>query len=177
MHDQYEAIPLKRQRIDQAFPVVQTAFPKLGLERWRAFAEELVGPEETGPRRRKAGAPGAATGNVVTLPQPKPRGIVAAQRGRHYIHGVFAYHVVPSLCHGRVLQVDLFVALDLFDPAACAEALMREMDRLAKVLQCEAVHVSLPRKPSDDLVTRFADLGHAEEGVRLCKDLLQVAAE
>ncbi len=176
MHDQYEAIPLKRQRIDQAFPVVRTAFPKLGLERWRSFAEELVGPDEGARRRKPAGAANVAA-NVVELPVPKPRGIVAAQLGRHYIHGVFAYHVVPSLCHGRVLQVDLFVALDLFDPAACAEALMREMDRLAKVLQCEAVHVSLPRKPSEDLVARFADLGHAEEGVRLCKDLVQVAAE
>lgn len=172
MHEQYEAIPLKRQRIDQAFPVVQTAFPKLSLERWRAFADELLGTEARASSRRKA-----AGDNVVALPVPKPRGIVAAQLGRHYIHGVFAYHVVPSLCHGRVLQVDLFVALDLFDPAACAEALMREMERLAKVLQCEAVHVSLPRKPPEELVARFTRLGHAEEGVRLCKDLVQIAAE
>lgn len=172
MHDQYEAIPLRRQRIDQAFPVVQTAFPRLALERWRRFAEELIGSSDTA-----GGGHRAAGGNVVDLPLPRQRGVIVAQLGRHYIHGVFAYHVVPSLDHGHVLQVDLFVALDLFDPAACAEALLHEMDRIAKVLHCEAVHVSLPRKPPEELVRRFAALGHTEEGVRLCKDLVVVAAE
>lgn len=168
MPDSYVAKPLDVRRIDQAFPVVQTVYPKLGLERWRAYAAEMIGATPD--------AAGALPGKVVKLPTAQPTGIVTAQLRHGYIHGLFAYAVLPNLCHGKVLQVDLMVAADMFDPAAIAEALLAEMDRLARQLRCDAIHLSLPKPPAGSQYDRILQLGLVSEGVRLCKSLAPAVA-
>lgn len=164
MPDQYSVKPLDRRRIDLAFPVVQSSLPRLTLDRWRAYAKAMLTDEQDG-------------GNVVSLPHAGPTGIAVAQLGRGYIHGVFGYQVVQSLCHGLTLQVDVFVALNLFDPTAAAEALLLEIERVARQHRCDAVHLSLPEIPEGPLMARIEEIGLHMEGVRLCKSLMQVAAE
>ncbi|HYC01714.1 MAG TPA: hypothetical protein VED40_00380 [Azospirillaceae bacterium] len=168
MPNQYKAKPLDARRIDQAFPVMQAAMPGLDIRSWRAFAAKLVGPR---PARR----PTAGDGNVVSLPVTRRSGIVTVQLGRGgYIHGLFTYQVVPHLGHGRVLQVDNFIALDLFDPAAAADTLMQEMEHLGRLLGCGAIHVLL-RQPEEMgrslMLRRFEELGHHREGLHLCKGI------
>ena len=168
MPNQYKALPLDARRIDQAFPVMQAAMPGLDIKSWRTFAAKLVGAR---PARRTP----AADGKVVSLPTARRSGIVTVQLGRSgYIHGLFTYQVVPHLGHGRVLQVDNFIALDLFDPAAAADKLMEEMEHLGRALGCGAIHVLL-RQPEAMgravVLRRFEELGHHREGLHLCKGI------
>lgn len=167
MPNQYKAQPLDARRIDQAFPVLQTAMPGLDIKSWRAFAARLLG---TRPTRRPAG-----DGKVVDLPTARRSGIVTVQLGSGgYIHGLFSYQAIPHLGHGRVLQVDNFIALDLFDPAAAADTLMAEMEHLGRVLGCGAIHVLLRQPESMGralVLRRFEELGHHREGLHLCKGL------
>lgn len=164
MPDSYIVKPLDPRRVDMAFPVVQSSFPRLHIDRWRDYAATML-------------VPAGAETNVVPLPNRAPTGIVVAQLGHGYIHGVFGYQVVHSLAHGRTLQVDVFVALNLFDPLIAAEALLVEMDRVARQHRCEAIHLSLPDLPDGPLMARLREMGLHTEGVRLCKSLIQVAAE
>ncbi|QJE74256.1 hypothetical protein HHL28_15250 [Aerophototrophica crusticola] len=165
MPDSFDVKPLDARRVDQAFPVVQTAFPRVSVERWREYALQLMGPPL--PKGR----------NVVRLPTAQPSGVMVAQLGHGYIHGLFTYQTVPSLSHGKVLQVDMLVALDLFDPVSAAEALLVEMERLAHALRCDAIHLSLPQHPQSDQLAKIEKLGHHIEGLRLCKPLVTLAAE
>jgi len=164
MPDRYICKALDARRIDQAFPIVQTGFPQLGLDRWRRYAQEMIGSHGTGD------------GKVVALPMAQPSGIIVVQIGHGYIHGLFSYQVVNTLHHGRTLQVDLFVALALFDPRVTVEALLEEMDRVARQHRCDAIHLSLPKTPDAPQLARFHELGHQLEGIRLCK-ALPLAAE
>ena len=153
MPDRYVAKTIDARQIDQAFPVVQSCVPGLDIARWRRFAAELVG---SGAAARRRG------------------GIVTAQLGRGYIHGLFCYMVVPSLCHGRVLQVENFVALDMFDPAATADRLMAAMEELARELGCGAIHVMMRDRRQGgrlQVLERFQETGHETEGLHLCKPL------
>ncbi|MFT8038231.1 hypothetical protein ACMYM1_23500, partial [Salmonella enterica subsp. enterica serovar Enteritidis] len=80
---------------------------------WRAFAGALIG------------RPG---------PSVAPSGIMTAQNGHGYIHGLFSYTRDQHLHHGPILSVENFIVLDLFDPAAAAATLLRAMDAVAKAL-------------------------------------------
>lgn len=176
MPDRYVTKQLDARRIDQAFPVVQTAFPKISVDRWRAYAQTLL-CGKGGKARPKAPKPADMAGNVVPLVIPPSSGVIVAQLGLGYIHGLFAYQVLPNLGHGKVLQVDMFVALDLFDPEAAAESLLLEMERLGRVLHCDAIHLSLPKRPNSPQLACIEQRGLHVEGLRLCKDLAVVAAE
>ncbi|WP_119679641.1 hypothetical protein [Indioceanicola profundi] len=163
MPDQYTLKPLDPRRIDMAFPVVQSSFPRLTIDRWRDYARAMLPLAD-------------AASNVVPLPGTEPTGIVVAQLPHGYIHGVFGYRVLHSLCHGRTLQVDVFVALNLFDPTAAAEALLLEIERTARQHRCDAIHLSLPELPDGALRGRIERIGLHMEGVRLCKSLAPAAA-
>lgn len=159
MPDSFLTKPLDPRRIDQAFPVVQAAFPDVDVDRWRAYATEMIG------------APLPRGSNVIQLPTPRQSGIIVAKLGHGYIHGLFSYTVVPNLWHSRALQVDLMVALDLFDPVAAAECLLVEMERLARVLRCDAIHLALPERLQPETRGRIQEMGHRIEGVRFCKPM------
>lgn len=152
MDDRFIATPLAVRQIDQAFPIVQSVQPKLPIDDWRRFAVNL---QALGGRRA---------------------GIMTAQR-RGYIHGLFSYSVEPHIHHHRLLVVDNFVALDLFDPGGVTEVLLASMEALADELRCSAIHTNLPHSdayaPSYRhwLVDRFTDAGHHAENLLFCKDL------
>lgn len=156
MDDGFIAKPLAKRQIDQAYPLVRAVAPGLDVARWRAFAGALIGK------------PG---------PSVAPSGIITAQNGHGYIHGLFSYSRDQHLHHGPILAVENFIVLDLFDPAAAAATLLRAMDAVAKALGCSAIHTNLagpaaaPRQPRGDMLDRFREDGHAPEALRLCKRL------
>ena len=175
MPDRYIVKSLDPRRIDLAFPVVQSSYPKLGLERWRDYARAMLAGGVDTAGMAMAGAAGGDP-KVVTMPHAQPAGIVVAQIGQGYIHGLFTYQVANNLCHGRVLQVDVFVALSLFDPTAAAEALLAEVERVARQHRCDAIHLSLPSLPDGDIKERIQATGLHPEGVRLCKSMILATA-
>jgi hypothetical protein len=169
MNDTYVAKPLGHRQIDQAFPVVQTIAPDLGVERWRDFAAAILAAAEL---ESGDAAPAGAPEQGI-----RPRGIMTVQNARGYIHGLFSYTVEENLRHGRVLEADNFIVLDLFDPAGAAAELLGAMDELAGQLGCSAIHTNLPDDYSslpgycNWLLTSFREAGHAVETLRLFKRL------
>ncbi|MCG5243856.1 hypothetical protein ACIU1J_12940 [Azospirillum doebereinerae] len=160
MDDCFIAKPLGRRQIDQAYPLVCVAAPGLAVEQWRAFAAAVldIGGEAGGA--------------------PAPRtGIMTVQNARGYLHGLFSYAIEEHLRHGRVMTVDNFVVLDLFDVPGVAGTLLDAMDGLARGLGCAAIHTALPERGISDRTTdnRIADCfirgGHRRETVLLCKNL------
>jgi len=160
MDDGFIAKPLQKRQIDQAFPVVRAILPELAVERWRAFAAALLD--------RAQGAPAASV---------SPAGIMTVQNERGYIHGLFSYSAHEHLHHGRILTVENFVVLDLFNLSGAAAELLRAMDTVARGLGCSAIHTNLPDSFSNlpdycgTVLSYFRDQGHAVETLRLCKSL------
>lgn len=142
------AKPLARRQIDQAFPLVRTVLPALDVDRWRAFASALTGLAE---------APAA------------PCGIMTAQNGHGYIHGLFSYATGAHLSHGRLLSVENFIVLDLIDVSGAADALLHAMESVARMLGCGAIHTSLSAQLAAQpgaragMLEHFRAAGHAVE--------------
>jgi len=139
-------------QVDQAYPIVQSMCPDLDVEAWRLFAKSIGEHAED------------------------QAGIMTVQY-QGYIHGLFSYCVEPHLVHQRVLLVDNVMVVDLFNPRAVADALLRAMDELADRLGCRAIHSFLPRNAHRAegqphwLVERFCSHGHHLESAALCKRL------
>jgi hypothetical protein len=173
MHDTYVAKPLTCRQIDQAFPVVQTIAPDLDVERWRDFAAAVLSVQELEFDEESAGRMEAAAAL-------RPRGIMTVQNARGYIHGLFSYTVEEHLRHGRVLAVENFIVLDLFDMAGAADELLSAMDRTAEDLGCTAIHTNLPDDYSslpdycNWLLACFREAGHEVETLRLCKQMINL---
>ncbi len=151
-------IPLRLgpKQIDQAFPIVQSLMPRLGIDDWRSFAATLC--------RQPAGQAG-----IMTV------------QSQGYIHGLFSYAVERHLVHHRVLRVDNIVVLDLFTPGTIAEALLQALDQLAVDLDCRGIQAMLPDGPQfggeyrNWLEARFRSHGHRIGAVMLCKPVAIVA--
>ena len=145
-----------KEEIQQAYPLVQSIAPDLTLESWLAFASDIDRPQPAGFG---------------------PGGIVAAQSGRGYIHGLFSYLVEPNLRYGRILNVDNFVAFDLIDRWKVAPKLLSAMDEQANHHGCKAIYVRLPdrlmRGPvgRQALLAKFQKYGHDLRSVGLCKEI------
>lgn len=141
---------LSREQIRSVYPLVREAVPTLDLANWLRFARQLAGPRRNGQC-----------------------GIVAARReGRAFPCGLFCYRVTGDLKLGKVLIADHFVAVDLLEPAAVLAALVEELDRLAKRLDCNAVR-SLVHGGASELAGGLQAAGHRpEEASLLLKRLL-----
>ena len=137
----------------QAFPLIQSLLPSLTLDEWLEFIDALS-----------------------LLPQPRASGVIAAYNGRGYIHGLFSYAVRADLAHGRILEVDNFVAFEFPDARGVTRELADGMDRLAVDYGCRAIHVDLPERSlapaaADPLVAVFKERGHSRHRLGLCKQL------
>lgn len=119
MPDSFVPRPLTAAQIDQAFPVIQTAMPDLNMDKWRSFASQKM-------------VPGVNHSGIMTV------------QSRGYIHGLFSYTVKTDLRHERILAVDNFLVVDLFNPSGAAKALMRAIEHLAGDQECSSVQASLP---------------------------------
>jgi hypothetical protein len=173
MHDTYVAKPLIRRQIDQAFPVVQTIAPDLDVDRWRDFAAAVLSGRELESEDEPTGRRGEGG-------MPHPRGIMTVQNARGYIHGLFSYTAEEHLRHGRVLTVENFIVLDLFDMAGAADELLNAMDDVAEALGCAAIHTNLPDDYSslpdycNWVLSCFRDAGHAVGTLRLSKRMIDL---
>ncbi len=145
-----ETRPLTPERVAQAFPLIQIAFPAVSLKDWRDFA--------TPPAR----AQGQVAGGIIT---------VVSEQG--YIVGLCCYRVTQDFQHGAVLMADHFLILDLFDQKAVVRALADAVESLARERRCTAIHTSLPEtgvKGADDWLVRILrSRGHRVESLRMCK--------
>jgi len=145
--------PLAIQQIDQVFPLVQATLPRVGLEDWRAFASAKIG----------AAAESEGIESVVTE--------------QDYIAGLSIYRIETVLSHGLALIADHFMALDLFDRTAVANALAGFLEDLGRRHGCSALHTSIAegteRLPgsNEGLAAVLRARGHRVESVLLCKAL------
>ncbi|MFQ5774047.1 MAG: hypothetical protein ACE5GS_05990 [Kiloniellaceae bacterium] len=144
--------PLSRDRIGQAFPLLQASLPEVSLEHWRKFASPLVS-SRAGP-----------TSGILT--------VVSEQ---DYIAGLSIYRIEPDLQHGAALIAEHFMALDLFDRTAVVHALAEALEALGREHGCAAIHTSVPeryakvRAVDGGLVSALCSRGHRVESLRLCK--------
>jgi hypothetical protein len=141
--------PLGRDKIAQAYPLVRHSDPELSLERWDAFASELL--EGAGER---------------------PQGIMTVISEQGYILGLFSYRVETDLRHMRVLTAENFHAMDLLDPQIVASTLAKCLDSLAMTHGCRAIHTALaPGTGQRDhwVSALLENIGHEVECVRFCK--------
>jgi len=168
MDDSFIAKPLGRRQIDQAYPLLCVIAPGLAVEQWRAFAAAVLAPngDTTGHANGEAGgAPLRRTG------------IMTVQNARGYLHGLFSYAIEQHLRHGRVMSVENFVVLDLFDVPGVTGTLLRAMDGLARGLGCAAIHTTLPERyildglANNPIADCFLGEGHRRETIRMCKSL------
>lgn len=150
MSDRFSVKPLDRRRIDQAWPLVQTGRAAHDGDSWRRYAGTLLDMAEGGIRT------------------------VEGDHG--YIHGLYAFQALPSPKHERVLQVDMFLAMDLIEPETAIDLLLSDMDATATRLGCQAVHLHLPQRegvgPGVSMaLARALEHGHHREDLRLCRPL------
>ncbi|MFV3076630.1 hypothetical protein [Niveispirillum fermenti] len=151
MSDRFSVKPLDRRRVDQAWPLVQTGRAAHDRDAWRTYAGTLLALADSGLRT------------------------VEGDHG--YIHGIYAFQALPSPKHGKVLQVDMFLALDLIEPEAAIDLLLNDMDSVAADLGCGAVHLHLPQREGigasvSMALARALDHGHYREDLRLCRPLV-----
>lgn len=114
--------PLRRDKIDQLFPLLRIAIPTLTLGEWRSYAARV---HRTSPRT------------------PGRRGVIIAETATGYIRGTLTYSVESRLGRGRILVVRHFVAPPL-GRARVAGALCREIEGIAWAHRCLRCEVELP---------------------------------
>lgn len=138
---------LPRECIAQAYPLVQNALPGLRLGDWTDYACDLI-----------AGNRGGA-----------PSGILAAEQRPGWLAGLCAYRGQRDLAHGRILSIEHFIVLSLFDERRIAAALGAAIEATARRHGCAAVHTQLPDAADDVALNALRGLGHRAESRLFCK--------
>lgn len=143
-------VPLTSASIARAYPLIQIALPRMMQEEWQNRAEAILSQDD-----------------------PGRLGIQTLQDPRGLIVGLFVYRVLETGDHGPTLFVDTFVAVDIVAAGRVADRLAREMERLARMLGCHAVHtaVACEGKRGDGIISLLSALGHYPETTQLCKPL------
>ena len=119
MAEQYIARRLTKNRVEQAYPLVQTASEDISLEKWHAYADAHLKRSSTGEK-----------------------GIVCVENEQGYIHGLLGFRVDMTLRWGRTLICEHLIALHLVNAEPIITAIIDKMDILARDLKCEAIHVT-----------------------------------
>jgi len=152
----YEIKSLLPEDAAKAYPLIQTAMPRVTLEDWLAYTVWLSQPAAT---------------------HQKPAGVMALENSLGYIHGLFSYSTGYGLGSGPVLNVDNFIALDTGDRAAAVTKLIDAIEDLAHDNGCATIHTHLPEswtKRSSgrtNLHTRLINAGHGPHAVKLSKTI------
>ncbi|MGF1609973.1 MAG: GNAT family N-acetyltransferase [Kiloniellales bacterium] len=146
---------LTKDRMAQAYPVIQMAVPELTFEAWRRFAGPLIAEDES------------------------RAGIVTVDNEQGYIVGLAAYRLEQDLRGGCTLLIDHFVAVDLVQREAVAEALVTELESLAERCHCSALHTRVPGSGSHSLANWLVALmqtrGHDVSELLLRKSIAKSA--
>jgi hypothetical protein len=134
--------PVDRANLRVAFPIVREAEPAADLAGWLDYA-----------RRFTKGRRG-------------PSGILAARHtGRAYPCGLVCYRREPDLVLGHVLRSEHIIAIDVRDPNAVLAAMLAELERLAKALDCAAIRSAI-RGGRSTIASHLSAAGHALESVQ-----------
>jgi len=133
-------------QVRMVYPLVREAVAGLDLKTWVSFAQKIAHPKHAAQS-----------------------GILAVTRaGRGMPCGVFLYRREPHLPEGAVLVAEHFVAMDVVDPQPVVQALVSELDALAKRLGCAAIRVVVPGDASV-LRSGLQAAGHRPRGLALWK--------
>jgi hypothetical protein len=140
---------LDRDSADQAYALARLSASGLGLDEWRRFVA--------------GGAFLPRTGG----------GVLAIQNRSGVIQGLCSYRFEQSLGRGKVCMADNLIALDLFDNACVAAALLQALEDLARRDGASALRLDLAGgSPAvDRLIARLCERGHRPETIGLVKEL------
>ena len=116
----FDIVAVSGDRIMQAFPVVQAAWPSVDLAVWKNFVR-FFRAENT-----------AGQSDVVALRNPAG-----------YLCGVLAYRRDWDLQTGPILIAQLFLAIDLLNSSRTIGALIEAVEARAYQLGCAAIQVRL----------------------------------
>ena len=122
MAEQYIARRLTKERVEQAYPLVQTVSEEVSLKKWHAYADAYL-------NRGSKGSIGES-------------GIVCVENEQGYIHGLLGFRVDMTLRWGRTLICEHLIALHLVNAEPIITTIIEKMDALARDLECEAIHVT-----------------------------------
>jgi hypothetical protein len=139
---------VERDQVAATYPLIREVIPDMDRAAWLKFA-------------RRATAPGAANRNGI---------MIARDRDSPFPSGLFCYRTTLDPKHLMVLWADHFIALHVLDPAPVVDALIAELDELAKRLDCSAVR-SVVHTGGSDVAGRLIRAGHVIEGAQFCKVL------
>jgi len=154
----YKTKSLTSENAALAYPLIQAALPTVSLEAWLAFIADLTQPADEGT------------------------GIIIVESKRGYIHGLFNYSVAMPLGHGKVLNVENFIALDTGDRAAAIKILIGVMEDIARQFGCGEIHTHLPdtwicaKSGMATVLDHLRDAGHEREIVKLSKTVAALAS-
>lgn len=116
----YNARPLSRERIPEAFPVVAILDDRITAQQWSSYAGAVVA------------ANGQGGHGIMTLQDPQS-----------HIIGLSVYHVRPDLHRGHVLVIENFAVASLIGAQQAAGALLAAMEQLARDQGCACLAISL----------------------------------
>lgn len=147
-----KTLPLTSERVQQAFPVIQTVMPELTLGCWSGFANEYLEPEQQ---------------------IRQPHGILAAENESGLIVGLAAYRRGADLRQGTVLVAEHLIAVDLLVCQPIILRLTEKLEQIAADCGCSAIQLVLTEKWDEDswLVRMLLDRGHKVQSLSLCKPI------
>ena len=116
----YNARPLSRERIPEAFPVVAFLDDRITAQQWSTYAGAVVA------------ANGQGSHGIMTLQDPQS-----------HIIGLSVYHIRPDLHRGRVLVIENFAVVSLIGAQQATAALLAAMEQLARDQGCACLAISL----------------------------------
>jgi hypothetical protein len=149
-----KTIPLISERVQQAFPVIQTVMPDLTLGRWSEFASEYLEPDRQ---------------------VRQPHGIIAAENESGLIIGLAAYRRGADLRQGVVLIAEHLIAVDLLVCQPIILRLTEALEQIAADIGCSAIQLVLTEKWDEDswLVRMLLDRGYHALSLALYKSVGQ----
>ena len=130
------------------FPLLREAIPGLSLPGWLRFARRVSAPRRS-----------LQSGIVVVRRAPRPMPC-----------GLFIWRRDDDLEHGAVLVAEHLVAIDLLDPKPVMDALVRELEALAKRLGCGGVRTMMIQ-PDAPVAAQLLAAGHAKDGAAMWKQV------
>ncbi len=114
----FEIVSLSGERILQAFPLIQAAWPAIDLAAWKSFIRSFRAESTAGQSD-----------------------VVALRNSAGYLSGVLAYRRDWDLRAGPILTAQLFLAIDLLNSLRTIGALLEAVETRASELGCAGVQV------------------------------------
>jgi len=116
----FEIVAVSGERILQAFPLIQAAWPGIDLDSWKSFVRSFRADYTAGQS------------DVVALRNPGG-----------YLCGILAYRRDWDLRAGPILTAQLFIAIDLLNSSRTIGALIEAVEARAFQLGCTGIQVRL----------------------------------